>query len=95
MQSPAAWSQIGFLLAYPFWYRALWLLRQPALEESRARASGGAGHRALDLRDALRDRGRDPLGASTPAAENVAQLLPSSSTCSCWPPSTTPCAAPP
>jgi EAL domain-containing protein (putative c-di-GMP-specific phosphodiesterase class I)/GGDEF domain-containing protein len=35
--SPAAWSQIGFLLAYPFWYRALWLMRQPALEESRTR----------------------------------------------------------
>lgn len=36
-RSPAAWSQIGFLLAYPFWYYALWLLRQPALHESRAR----------------------------------------------------------
>ena len=33
--SPAAWSQTGFLLAYPFWYRALWLMRQPALHESR------------------------------------------------------------
>jgi EAL domain-containing protein (putative c-di-GMP-specific phosphodiesterase class I) len=28
---PAAWSQAGFLLAYPFWYRALWRLRQPIL----------------------------------------------------------------
>ena len=35
VSSPAAWSQIGFLLAYPFWYRALWLMRQPALDESR------------------------------------------------------------
>ncbi len=35
VRSPAAWSQIGFLLAYPFWYRALWLMRQPALHESR------------------------------------------------------------
>ncbi|MGD9571802.1 MAG: EAL domain-containing protein [Thermoleophilia bacterium] len=34
---PAAWTQIGFLAAYPFWYRALWLLRQPALDESRTR----------------------------------------------------------
>jgi EAL domain-containing protein (putative c-di-GMP-specific phosphodiesterase class I)/GGDEF domain-containing protein len=33
---PAAWSQAGFLLAYPFWYRALWLLRQPVADESRA-----------------------------------------------------------
>ncbi len=36
VRSPAAWSQIGFLLAYPFWYRALWLVRQPALNASRA-----------------------------------------------------------
>jgi EAL domain-containing protein (putative c-di-GMP-specific phosphodiesterase class I)/GGDEF domain-containing protein len=28
---PAAWSQAGYLLAYPFWYRALWLLRQPTV----------------------------------------------------------------
>jgi EAL domain-containing protein (putative c-di-GMP-specific phosphodiesterase class I)/GGDEF domain-containing protein len=34
---PAAWTQIGYLLAYPFWYRALWLLRQPGLEQRRAR----------------------------------------------------------
>jgi EAL domain-containing protein (putative c-di-GMP-specific phosphodiesterase class I)/GGDEF domain-containing protein len=33
--NPQAWSQIGFLAAYPFWYRALWLMRQPALDESR------------------------------------------------------------
>ena len=33
--SPAAWSQIGFLMAYPFWYLGLWKMRQPALEESR------------------------------------------------------------
>jgi EAL domain-containing protein (putative c-di-GMP-specific phosphodiesterase class I)/GGDEF domain-containing protein len=35
--APSSWSQIGFLLAYPFWYRALWLIRQPVLGESRAR----------------------------------------------------------
>ena len=34
---PAAWTQVGYLLAYPFWYRALWLLRQPGLEQRRAR----------------------------------------------------------
>jgi EAL domain-containing protein (putative c-di-GMP-specific phosphodiesterase class I)/GGDEF domain-containing protein len=34
---PQAWSQIGFLAAYPFWYRALWLMRQPALDDSRRR----------------------------------------------------------
>ena len=41
VRSPAAWSQIGFLLAYPFWYYALWLLRQPALHESRAQKIEG------------------------------------------------------
>lgn len=43
VSSPAAWSQIGFLLAYPFWYRALWLMRQPALHESRAQRIEGWG----------------------------------------------------
>ncbi|MEQ9335616.1 MAG: GGDEF domain-containing phosphodiesterase [Miltoncostaeaceae bacterium] len=31
VRSPAAYSQIGFLLAYPFWYRALWLIRGPVI----------------------------------------------------------------
>jgi diguanylate cyclase (GGDEF)-like protein len=35
VSNPAAWSQIGFLAAYPFWYRALWILRQPAIGEAR------------------------------------------------------------
>jgi EAL domain-containing protein (putative c-di-GMP-specific phosphodiesterase class I) len=35
ISNPQAWSQIGFLAAYGFWYRALWLMRQPALDESR------------------------------------------------------------
>lgn len=35
IRSPAAYSQIGFLLAYPFWYRALWLVREPAVGPSR------------------------------------------------------------
>ena len=34
---PAAWSQIGFLLAYVPWFRALWLMRQPVVAESRMR----------------------------------------------------------
>lgn len=34
-QNPAAWTQIGFLLAYVPWYRALWLMRQPVLGRSR------------------------------------------------------------
>lgn len=37
-----AWTQAGYLLAYPFWYRALWSLRQPAPADSRA-------HRAWTL----------------------------------------------
>lgn len=34
---PAAWSQIGFVLAYIPWFHALWLLRQPVVAESRWR----------------------------------------------------------
>lgn len=34
-ESPAAWTQIGFLGAYVPWYRALWLMRQPVLARSR------------------------------------------------------------
>jgi EAL domain-containing protein (putative c-di-GMP-specific phosphodiesterase class I)/GGDEF domain-containing protein len=34
-QDPAAWTQIGFLLAYVPWYRALWLMRQPVLGRGR------------------------------------------------------------
>ncbi len=38
---PAVWTQAGYLLAYPFWYYALWMLRQPVLAESRrARVQG-------------------------------------------------------
>lgn len=35
--APAAWSQAGYLAAYPFWYMALWGLRQPVLATSRSR----------------------------------------------------------
>lgn len=31
LRSPTAYSQIGFLLAYAFWYRALWLIRDPVI----------------------------------------------------------------
>ena len=34
-RSPATWTQVGFLAAYPFWYRALWLIRQPVVARSR------------------------------------------------------------
>ena len=97
VQSPAAWSQIGFLLAYPFWYRALWLLRQPALEESRARASGGAGRSSSrSSRCCSSIVVGDSSGSSRlPAVENIAQPCPWPWTCSCWPPSTTRSAAPP
>jgi EAL domain-containing protein (putative c-di-GMP-specific phosphodiesterase class I)/GGDEF domain-containing protein len=33
--SPSAWSQAGFLAAYPFWYGALLLVRQPILAVGR------------------------------------------------------------
>lgn len=35
LRSPTAFSQMGFLLAYPFWYRALWLVREPVVGANR------------------------------------------------------------
>lgn len=76
LRSPAAYSQAGFLLAYPFWYRALWLVRQPVLGPSLAArvemwlleigvfVMVGATAAGLIWHDAL------------PASQNVAQLIP-------------------
>ncbi len=47
--NPAAWSQIGFLGAYPFWYRALWILRQPSIGESRRERAEAWGIEAAVL----------------------------------------------
>lgn len=33
--NPAVWTQVGFIAAYPCWYRALWLLRQPVIARGR------------------------------------------------------------
>ncbi len=76
LRSPSAYSQIGFLLAYPFWYRALWLVRRPVIGSSvRARVETwllefgvfvmlGAAAAGLVWHDEL------------PASQNVAQLVP-------------------
>jgi EAL domain-containing protein (putative c-di-GMP-specific phosphodiesterase class I)/GGDEF domain-containing protein len=76
LRSPAAWSQIGFLLAYPFWYRGLFLLRQPALEGSRA---GRIESHAIELSTfaLIAIVVFDVLWShSLPALENAAQLIP-------------------
>lgn len=76
LTSPAAWSQLGFLFAYPFWYRALWLLRQPGLGESRRGrietwAIEGSVFAMLSV---------IVIGVlwyhSLPASQNIAQLVP-------------------
>ena len=76
IRSPEAWSQIGFLLAYPFWYRALWLVRQPVLGASPLRRMEtwlveaavfvmiGAAAAGVLWHDDL------------PVANNIAQLIP-------------------
>ena len=76
LRSPAAWSQIGFLLAYPFWYRGLFLLRQPTLEGSRA---GRIESQAIELSTfaLIAIVVFDVLWShSLPALENAAQLFP-------------------
>ena len=76
IRNPAAWSQAGFLLAYPFWYRALWLLRQPPIEESRAgRAETWAIEGAVFLMVGVIVVGIIWYGGFE-AARNVALLVP-------------------
>jgi len=74
--SPAAWSQAGFLLAYPFWYRALWMLRQRGLGESRlGRLEGWAVEGSVFAMLAVIVMGL-LWHPSLPAAQNIAQLVP-------------------
>ncbi len=74
--SPAAWSQLGFLLAYPFWYRALWIMRQPALEESRRERWEGWGIELSVLGMLFIIVVGTIWESSLPALENTALLIP-------------------
>ena len=76
VSSPAAWSQLGFLLAYPFWYRALWLIRQPALGESRRERYEGWAIEGSVLAMLLIIVVGTIWEASLPAAQNIALLVP-------------------
>ena len=92
--SPAAWSQIGFLLAYPFWYFGLWKLRQPALVESRRGLfEGFAIEVSAFLMFGFSSSGRSGTRASRPRTTSPNSSR-SRSTSFCWPPSTTRCGAP-
>jgi EAL domain-containing protein (putative c-di-GMP-specific phosphodiesterase class I)/GGDEF domain-containing protein len=76
LRSPAAYSQIGFLLAYPFWYRALWLVREPTIGHTRLDRVGTlVTEFAVFMLIAIAATGllwRDELHA----ADNIAQLIP-------------------
>jgi EAL domain-containing protein (putative c-di-GMP-specific phosphodiesterase class I)/GGDEF domain-containing protein len=74
--SPAAWSQAGYLLAYPFWYRALWLLRQPALKTSRPAWFERLSIEAIVLVLVAISLAGVLWVPSLPAGENLAQLVP-------------------
>jgi diguanylate cyclase (GGDEF)-like protein len=76
VRSPAAWSQIGFLLAYPFWYRALWLMRQPALHESRSGRIEGWGIELSVLGTLFVIVVALLWEPSLPAAQNIALQVP-------------------
>ena len=75
-RSPAAWSQIGFLLAYPFWYYALWLLRQPALHASHKERVESWGIELTVLAMLFVIVVAVLWEPSFPAAKNLAQQLP-------------------
>lgn len=74
--NPEAWSQAGYLLAYPFWYGALWHLRQPVLAGSRSKRLETIAIEAgalLILGTVIASvLWHDRL----PASQNVAQLIP-------------------
>lgn len=73
---PAAWSQVGFLAAYPSWFWALWLLRQSPLGHSRlARAESWAIELTALAMIAL-VVGRVLWLDRLPASENLALLMP-------------------
>lgn len=74
--SPAAWSQAGYLLAYPFWYRALWLLRQPALKTSRSAWFERLSIEAIVLVLVAISLAGLLWMPSLPVAQNMAQLVP-------------------
>ena len=76
VSSPAAWSQLGFLLAYPFWYRALWIMRQPALDESRRERWEGWGIELSVLGMLFIIVLGTIWESSLPAVENIALLVP-------------------
>jgi EAL domain-containing protein (putative c-di-GMP-specific phosphodiesterase class I) len=76
VSSPAAWSQLGFLLAYPFWYRALWIMRQPALDESRRERWEGWGIELSVLGMLFIIVIGTIWESSLPALENTALLVP-------------------
>ncbi len=76
VSSPAAWSQLGFLLAYPFWYRALWIMRQPALDESRRERWEGWGIELSVLGMLFIIVVGTIWESSLPAVENIALLVP-------------------
>lgn len=76
MTSPAAWSQIGFLAAYPFWYRALWLMRQPALDESRRERMAGIGIELAVFAMFFVIVVAVLWAPGLPAATNISQLVP-------------------
>ena len=76
ISNPAAWSQLGFLLAYPFWYCALWMIRQPALDESRREKFEGWGIELSVLAMLFIIVLGTIWASSLPALQNVALLLP-------------------
>jgi predicted signal transduction protein with EAL and GGDEF domain len=74
--NPAAWSQIGYLLAYPFWYVALWRLRQPVLAPSRRSQIETLAVEAGALLMLGAVVGSILWHPDLPASENIAQLVP-------------------
>lgn len=76
VRAPAFWSQIGFLLAYPLWYRALWLLRQPSVATSRRERIEALGLETSAILTTIILVGAILWRADTPLLANFGQLMP-------------------
>jgi len=74
--APPAWSQLGYLAAYPFWYLALWGLRQPALTASRGRRVESAAVEVTVFLIVGIVVGSVIWNPAWPIGQNVAQLIP-------------------
>lgn len=74
--APAVWSQIGYLIAYPFWVAAFWKLRQPVIAATLARRLETLAIEIAALVMLATVIGSLLWNPALPPGQNIAQLIP-------------------